>query len=395
MYAGAMKRFLAHLLVIGLVSWASAGAWAQGEPTVTPHEASPSQGHTDLAYWLEGDGNTSRSEVVRNAMLVVAAFIGLGLIWRAVTAHRQANAAIRQATAANVQATAANEQATAANEQATAANEQATAANEQARIGNQGPLTKRFSRAVEQLGSDQLALRLDGIFALWRLLAESTEQLSGDTINRDAIAIVDILSAFVRYPTSDRDVMNKNATVDVEVGGGGVEAEVKTPRHREGMLPDVQAILSLLTEDGVGRRDLLPRGYHLDFVGADMRYAKLVYAHMEGARLFDVRFDNSNLMDAHLEGAALIGAHFVGAYLQAADLANANMYGTLLDGAKLEEANLRGANLTGADFSKAEGLAQSQIDAAFYDPKKGNPPRLPAGLNPPPPRPEEPGDETD
>ncbi len=54
------------------------------------------------AYWQEGDTSTSRSEVFRNVGLFFVAVIALGFgIWRAWTAHRQAEASRRQAEAAN------------------------------------------------------------------------------------------------------------------------------------------------------------------------------------------------------------------------------------------------------------------------------------------------------
>ena len=111
-----------------------------------------------LKYWQEGDDSTSRSEVFRNLGL---AGIALGALivgsTRALSAHRQAGAAV-----------------------------------EQARIAEEGLFTERFSRAAEQLGSAQLPVRLGGIYALWRLTQDSP--------TRDLVAVVDILSAFVRDP---------------------------------------------------------------------------------------------------------------------------------------------------------------------------------------------------
>ncbi len=124
------------------------------------------------AYWQEGDTSTSRSEVFRNVGLFFVAVIALGFgIWRAWTAHRQAEASQRQAEAAIAQA---------------------RAANEQARIAEEGQFTERFSRAVEHLGSEQLPVRLGGIYALWRLAKDSPEH--------DMTSVVDILCAFVRDP---------------------------------------------------------------------------------------------------------------------------------------------------------------------------------------------------
>ena len=102
-------------------------------------------------YWQEGGRDTSRSEIVRNLGLLLLGFIGLGFgIWRAYTAYRQTI------------------------------------------VAEQGLVTERFTTAVQQLGSEQLPVRIGGIYALWRM----TE----DAKRGDILRVVDLLSAFVRNP---------------------------------------------------------------------------------------------------------------------------------------------------------------------------------------------------
>ena len=97
-----------------------------------------------FAYWQQGGGTTSRSEVIRNLGLLVVAAIGLGFgVWRAITAHRQTMAAQSQALAAG----------RAAHEQGRATERQAEAAYEQARITLQAQFTDRFAKAVELLAA--------------------------------------------------------------------------------------------------------------------------------------------------------------------------------------------------------------------------------------------------
>ena len=55
------------------------------------------------------------------------------------------------------------------------ADEQAKTAKKQAGIAEEGQFTDRFSAAVEHLGSEQLPVRLGGIYALWRLAKASPE----------------------------------------------------------------------------------------------------------------------------------------------------------------------------------------------------------------------------
>jgi hypothetical protein len=57
------------------------------------------------------------------------------------------------------------------------------------RLAQQGQISDRYTRAIEQLGSDKLELRLGGIFALERIARDSAA---------DHASVVEVLSAFVR-----------------------------------------------------------------------------------------------------------------------------------------------------------------------------------------------------
>jgi hypothetical protein len=77
----------------------------------------------------------------------------------------------------------------AADRQARAANEQARIANVQAKTAEQGHITDRFTKAIEQLGSEKLAVRMGAIYALERLSKDSPE---------DHWTIMEVLTAYVR-----------------------------------------------------------------------------------------------------------------------------------------------------------------------------------------------------
>ena len=70
-----------------------------------------------------------------------------------------------------------------------AANKSAKAADAQARTAEQGHITDRFTAAVEQLGSDKMAVRLGAIYALERISRDS---------RRDYWTIMETLTAYVR-----------------------------------------------------------------------------------------------------------------------------------------------------------------------------------------------------
>lgn len=247
-------------------------------------------------YWQEGGTNTSRSEVIRNLGLLAVGIVGLGFgIWRAYTAHRQTKASQKQADSAN----------------------------DQARIAEQGHFTDRFSKAVEQLGSETLPVRIGGIYALWRLAKDSPAN--------DLVAVLDVLCAFVRNPIKD-PVFEREAVVD----------SIESP-----LRPDVQAVIDLLFAPAADYREHVPRHYRISFVRADLRCADLTFA--------DFKIGN-------------LGGNLAFANLEHANLRSANLREVLLFGANLRNAALTNANLSGADFSFVEGLTQTELDATRANP---------------------------
>ncbi len=333
--------FLAVPVVVGDAATAgAAAAQTTAESPAAPSVADAPGGEPPFfswAYWQEEGGtSTSRSEVARNFLLALAAFIGLGFgIWRAYTAYRQTQASQRQAVAAN---------------------EQARAANEQARIAEQGHITDRFSTAVEHLGSEQLPVRLGGIYALWRLAKDSPE--------RDVISVIDILCAFVRHPPHET-----GQGPDPGASEDGQAAAEKAGSATE-IRPDVQTVLNLIGPENADYRALLPAGYRLDLTGANLA--------------------NADLTGADLAGADLGGANLTGVFLSDANLTDAFLFDADLTDAVLSDANLGGAELSAANLTGAKNLTQEQLQGIRYNPD--HPPKLPPGLvlpgAPPEPKPE-------
>ena len=233
------------------------------------------------AYWQEGGTSTSRSEVFRNVGLFFVAMIALGFgIWRAWTAHRQAEASQRQAEAAS----------------------------EQARIAQQGQITERFSRATEHLGSGELPVRLGGIYALWRLAQDSPE--------RDVVPVIDILCAFVRDPPP---IEPPPSTGEADAAQTRREPSDATAKLR----PDVQAVLKLIGNEKADYRAFLPAGYRLDLSGANLTGAQLRGINLSGADLLNANLMDASLMDVNLTNTSLWNANLMEADFTRADLTHA------------------------------------------------------------------------
>jgi uncharacterized protein YjbI with pentapeptide repeats len=218
---------------------------------------------------------------------------------------------------------------------------------EQLQVAQQGQVTERFTRAIDQLGHTELDVRLGGIYAL--------ERIANDSPN-DRIAIAEVLTAFVRGHAPWPPRLPGQYLAD---------APIEQVPELQVRAPDVQAALTVL-----GRRQPLPklRG-RLDLEGTDLRKARLEDADFQQASLFNTNLQeaildtanlqgailyNANLQEAMLDNAQLQGASFDGARLQGAHLHLAQLQGAILDGANLEGADLSRAQLQGSHLHRAQ-----------------------------------------
>ena len=280
------------------------------------------------------------------------------------------------------------------------------------RLNQAGQITERFTRAIDQIGSRELDVRLGGIYALERIARDS-----GD----DHPQVVEVLTAFVREHT--REPSNNTGrphpamvargdpgTIDHKVEAihaleriaMGDEAPIaEAAGESDGLTEqpppscDVQAAMSVL-----GRRDrsrdrpavelnlvgtrlsgVVLRGdqAHLEraqLSSSHLEDAILVGAHLEGAMLADAHLTDAHLNEAHLENALLIGARLNNAWMNRAHLTNASLNlahlagslltGADLAGADLDRADLGGAPLDGANLEGAQ-LTRARLDGAMLD----------------------------
>jgi hypothetical protein len=195
-------------------------------------------------------------------------------------------------------------------------------------VNRAGQITERFTRAIDQFGSQKLEIRLGGIYSLERISRESEE---------DHRPIMEVLTAYVRQhapwlPEEDQQ-SEEDAIIDKKSEEDSREAtettEVPAPA------PDIQAIMTVI------RRRTRSLG------------------HGEP--------DPIDLHETHLSGANLRGAGLRGANLRGADPS--------------------GADITAADVSEyfhmrlpsTERTIQEQLELIYGDKYT----QLPAGLKPP------------
>jgi Pentapeptide repeats (8 copies) len=204
-------------------------------------------------------------------------------------------------------------------------------------LSREGQVTDRYTKAIGQLGSDKLDVRIGGIYALERIARDS---------KRDHPTVMEALTAFIREHSHEQWPVPDPGT------------HLAPPRTTR---PDVQAALTV-----VGNRDPKRDIRRVDLSRADLSGANLAGARLgglifgrflvnsSGADLSGATLSGGTLRFAHLIGADLTGTDLTGADLTGADLRETDLTGAHLTRAHLYGAVLRGADLTGADLTRVD-----------------------------------------
>jgi uncharacterized protein YjbI with pentapeptide repeats len=215
-------------------------------------------------------------------------------------------------------------------------------------------ITESFTKAVEQLGSEHLQVRIGGIYALERISRESDE---------DYWSVMEMLTAFVRERARWKKPNPADAT--------SAEEQHEAPT-------DVAAVIAVLRRRRQTNREQERReGWRLDLRSTDLRGVDLSGAHFEKADLRGTHLEGARLEEAHLEMADLRRAHLERAHLKGTHLKRAALWGTHLEGADLRGAHLertylgdthlKGADLGEAYLESSWGLTQDQLEETLGD----------------------------
>lgn len=255
------------------------------------------------------------------------------VVWRTVTAHRQAGAAQEQAKTAEADHRSAN-----------------------------------YQKGAELLGSGELPTRVGGIHTLTSLAQRYPESYH--------VQHVRLLSSIVKHSRLCHKPVHGAAVnmcpLDVEaatqaVGQRGVlqfQAEEADPKFTIDLS---QAALNKANLTGSNLSGVL-------LIEADLRDANLVEADLERATLLKANLMGADLSNAFLRSARCIGSDLTGAkfidadmkevklayanltssVLWNADLTGGNLWEAVMKGALMENANLSDANLTAADLTGSD-----------------------------------------
>lgn len=199
-------------------------------------------------------------------------------------------------------------------------------------------ITERLTRAIEQLGNDNIQVRIAGINNLGIILNES---------ENNYWPIIKILMVYIKTKSPSCLSIDK-------------------------IEKDIQEALDIIKKRKYSYGSKEPD--HLDLHDTFLEGADLYKANLQNAHLQKVNFKNANLEEADFLFARLQEADFRVANLKKAKLGatdlkkanfeNANLTGVSFDGANLKDAIFEKADIKDASFIGVEGLTRSQISKA-------------------------------
>ncbi|MEU4143781.1 pentapeptide repeat-containing protein [Streptomyces parvulus] len=238
------------------------------------------------------------------------------------------------------------------------------------RATQEGYVTDRFSRAVDQLGSDKPDVRIGGLHALWRIAEQSA---------RDREAVISIQAAYLRThlpwppvgpeaPAPDVPINDvaplETRTADAQVALTALGVLCRTREESwvnlsvsdlrradcDGLwFPEVNFDRACIEAASLYRVNLTQASLvsvnlrHADLTTSVLRRARCVLADLRGAKLVETDLRDADFTEADLREANLRKADAHGAAFHRADLRLADLRGTDLSAADLGEARLTGA----------------------------------------------------
>ena len=199
-----------------------------------------------------------------------------------------------------------------------------------------------FAKAVEQLGHNEISIRLGAVLAL---------ELRGKASSSLLSPIIQVLCAYIR-----------------EKRPNPVQRDDDSPAR----LPtDIQLILEIISRLKIKDKDnqITVDLHDTDLSGVSWFQATLNSANLSKAKLNRAKLNRADLSGADLRGADLSEANLIETNLRGADLRGAKLNGAKLNGADLRgadlsRAKLNGADLRGANLSSGADLSWAHLNEA-------------------------------
>jgi uncharacterized protein YjbI with pentapeptide repeats len=214
-------------------------------------------------------------------------------------------------------------------------------------------ITERFSKAVEQLGSDKLPIIIGAIYSL--------ERISHDS-KKDYQRAIEILIAFIKDDNSIGD--NQNQLVEISPSAQKIVTVIG--RRISNPNRDIDEYLDLscanLTKVNILNLDLSKINFQkscfthgnihgVKFIDSDLSNSNFSYVNKEFNGVHEPNeFAKADLREANFHKAVLIKSNFSDARMGEANLTKAQLSHSNMRGANLVDANIDEADLTCADL---------------------------------------------
>lgn len=206
---------------------------------------------------------------------------------------------------------------------------------DQLEVAREGQITERFTRAVDQLGSDKLDVRVGGIYALERIARDSP---------RDRGPTMEILAAFVRQrsPISDRIVNVR------EVRGARPPSDIQA----------AATVIGRINQSPESTRSCNPRGGPNFPCVANLERVDLSGIDLSGGNFGSINFNGARLAGGNYGFASFHNANLAFSDLRLANFRLADVTGVAMHFSELESTN----------FHLTKGLTCDQLKSTRSGP---------------------------
>lgn len=226
-------------------------------------------------------------------------------------------------------------------------------------VNQEGQITERFTRAIDQLGATHsdgrknLEVRLGGIYALERIAKDSV---------KDHWPIMEVLTAYLveHAPKRPSDLMPTS--------------------NQRFVTPDTRAILNVIArrhwEYEVGTENTISL-VNLELSDTELSHAHFKYSQISNTNLNEAMWLGTNFEKACISGSAMNSSCFAGSNFEGAqirlvgfvdsDFEEANMVNVYFEKCNFQGALMHSVQLQGAEFPLATGLTKEQIESTIID----------------------------
>ncbi len=219
------------------------------------------------------------------------------------------------------------------------------------RLNESRLISERFSKAIEQLGSENIHIRLGGIYSLEKIAIDSPD---------DRKAVLEVLSAFIRTESPMEFFLNNE--------------------QRSKVSSDVRAALDVIVSRDKDHDLCLDLSHtNLNFVramgsylcGANLHWTDLSFATLAMAKLSSSDLTHANLSHCELRYADLYKADLSHATLRftqlTEELARVNFSHSILEGISLKNCNLRSSTLVKVNLTEIPLIGANLTNAILVE----------------------------